>query len=117
MLKPGGVLCLVGHNRRALSARLLGTKSPIFDIEHLQLFSPESFRRLLTTAGLTSASVFPFWNRYPVSYWTRMFPFPPGLKRVLLKSLSATRIGRVTLPLPAGNLVAIGFKSQADLAR
>ena len=41
-LKPGGVLFLIGHNRRAISARLLGRNSPIFDIEHLQLFSTTS---------------------------------------------------------------------------
>ena len=41
-LKPGGALFLVGHNRRAFSAKVLGRKSPIFDIEHLQLFSLES---------------------------------------------------------------------------
>ncbi len=110
VLKPGGALCLVGHNRRAFSARLLGTKSPIFDIEHLQLFSPAGLRYLMTSAGLTSVSVFPFWNRYPVSYWTRLFPFPAGMKNLLLKFLSVTRIGRLTVPLPAGNLVAIGFK-------
>lgn len=110
VLRPGGALCLVGHNRRALSARLLGTKSPIFDIEHLQLFSPVSLRQLMTSVGLASVSVSPFWNRYPVSYWTRLFPFPAGTKSLMLKFLSATRIGRVTIPLPAGNLLAIGFK-------
>src|SRR5262249_12036858 len=37
VLKPGGAVFFVSHNRRALSAKLLGLKSPIFDIEHLQL--------------------------------------------------------------------------------
>lgn len=110
VLKPGGALCLVGHNRRALSARLLGMKSPIFDIEHLQLFSPTSLRKLMTSAGLMSVSVFPFWNRYPVSYWARLFPFPAGMKNLLMRSLSVTRLGRLTIALPAGNLIAIGFK-------
>ncbi|HEX2053188.1 MAG TPA: class I SAM-dependent methyltransferase, partial [Actinomycetota bacterium] len=39
LLRPGGAALFVCHNRRALSARVLGFKSPIFDIEHLQLFS------------------------------------------------------------------------------
>ena len=42
-LKPGGGVFLIGHNRRALSAKVMGRKSPIFDIEHLQLFSPPAF--------------------------------------------------------------------------
>src|SRR5262249_28249691 len=38
LLKPGGALLVVCHDRRAWSARLLGGRSPIYDIEHLQLF-------------------------------------------------------------------------------
>ncbi len=110
ILKPEGALVLIGHNRRALSAKLLGGKSPIFDIEHLQLFSPISFRRVLSSAGFTSVSVFSFWNRYPMSYWAQLFPFPARLKSLLLSCLSVTGLGRVTIGLPAGNLVAIGFK-------
>jgi SAM-dependent methyltransferase len=117
LLKPGGVLCLVGHSRRALSAQLMGTKSPIFDIEHLQLFSPASFHRLLASAGLMSIRVASFWNRYPVAYWTRLFPLPTSLKNLSLKLMAATGLGHLTIPLPAGNLVAIGFKpsEHADL--
>jgi hypothetical protein len=35
---PPSLTFAVGHNRRGASARLLGRKSPIFDIEYLQLF-------------------------------------------------------------------------------
>ncbi len=110
LLKPGGVLCLVGHNRRALSARLLGRKSPIFDIEHLQLFSPISFQRLLVTAELSSIHVAPFWNRYVLSYWTRLFPLPSFAKTAVLKALSITGVSGLPISLPAGNLVALGIK-------
>ena len=51
-LKDGGAFFMVGHNRRALSCMLLGQKSPIFDIEHLQLFSPKSMRALLEAAPI-----------------------------------------------------------------
>jgi SAM-dependent methyltransferase len=110
ILKQGGAICLVGHNRRSLSARALGFRSPIFDIEHLQLFSKVSFRQLLSAAGFSQIQVFPFWNRYPTAYWTRLFPFPGPIKRLLLKSLTVTGCGKIPLGLPAGNLVAVGFK-------
>jgi SAM-dependent methyltransferase len=110
LLKPGGILCLVGHNRRALSARLLGRKSPIFDIEHLQLFSVSSFLCLLKTAGLHNIRIQPIWNRYQLSYWARLFPFPSFLRNTVLKTLTVTAMGRLPLPLPAGNLVAVGVK-------
>jgi SAM-dependent methyltransferase len=109
-LKPGGALFLIGHNRRALSAAILGRKSPIFDVEHLQLFSKRSFRRLLSTAGFTGISVEPILNRYPVHYWARLFPFPRAIKPNILRVLKSSLPGRVVIPLPAGNLAAVGYK-------
>ncbi len=112
-LKPGGAFLLVGHNRRAVSAKVLGRKSPIFDIEHLQLFSPRSFQRLLAEAGFEGITVKPIMNRYPMHYWARLFPFPNGLKKRFLQRLQRSFVGRTMIPLPAGNLSAIGFKPAA----
>jgi len=109
LLKPGGAFVLVGHNRRALLARLLGLKSPIFDIEHLQLFSPTSMRALLERAGFPSAGieVRPLVNRYPLDYWARLFPMPAAVKPGALAFLRKSRIGRLPLAAPVGNLVAV----------
>ena len=110
ILKPGGAFCMVGHNSQAFSARLLGRRSPIYDVEHLQLFSPNSFRGLLSRAAFTSISVTSYWNRYPLSYWNRLFPLPANIKRLVLRFLAGIRIGLLPIALPAGNLVAVGFK-------
>jgi SAM-dependent methyltransferase len=109
-LRPGAALLLIGHNRRALSARLLGRKSPIFDVEHLQLFSPASLRHLLQRAGFAQASVSRVVNRYPLTYWARLFPLPTALKGPLLRVLARLPPGRWPIPLPAGNLAALAFK-------
>lgn len=111
LLKPGGVLCLVGHNRNAMSAKVLGRRSPIFDIEHLQLFSIPSLSRLLTQSGFESVHVTPIWNRYPLSYWARLFPFPLAVKRSFIRLLNATRVGNLMISIPAGNLMAWGVKT------
>jgi SAM-dependent methyltransferase len=110
ILKPGGAIFLIGHNRRALSARLLGRRSPIFDIEHLQLFSPLSFERLLESAGFHRVTVGPFLNRYPLSYWSQLFPLPGKTKALTLNLLRLTGAGRLVIPLPAGNISAVAFK-------
>jgi SAM-dependent methyltransferase len=110
ILKPGGAIFLVGHNRRAFSAKVLGRKSPIFDIEHLQLFSPDSFRHLLSAAGFESISVKPFISKYPLHYWMKLFPLPAGVKHVVISSLKAMRLGFMPIPLPAGNLTAVAYK-------
>ncbi len=109
-LRPGGALFLIGHNRRALSARVLGRRSPIFDIEHLQLFSPASVRALLVESGFDSVRIRTVYNRYPIRYWARLFPFPKGLKPRILAALQRSGVGGWTVPLAAGNLAAFAFK-------
>jgi SAM-dependent methyltransferase len=111
LLRPGGALYLVCHNRRALLARLLGLKSPIFDVEHLQLFSPASVRGLLERAGFARIEVRPLVNRYPLDYWARLFPLPKAIKPAALALLRRSRLGRLPVAAPVGNLVAVGYAS------
>ena len=108
--KPGGAVFLVCHNRRGLLNRVLGEKSPIFDIEHLQLFSPASVRALLEAAGFKNIRVRPIVNRYSLNHWTRMLPIPQGIKTALLRILHSTGAGRLSLALPVGNLAATAFR-------
>src|SRR5262249_32368211 len=75
-LKPGGALLLVCHDRGAWSARLLGRRSPIYDIEHLQLFDRANLRGLLERSGLERIEVRGLVNRYPLGYWLRLARAP-----------------------------------------
>jgi len=108
--KPGGAFFTVCHNRRSLLSTLLRTKSPIFDIEHLQLFSPASAKALLERAGFKRVEVFYVVNRYPVSYWAKLIPAPLPAKHALLKLLNSTGVGKINLAAPAGNLAAIAYR-------
>jgi SAM-dependent methyltransferase len=110
LLKAGGALLLVCHDRRALSARLLGRRSPIFDVEHLQLFSRRSIQELLARAGFHSIAASRVVNVYELSYWARLAPFPDAIKPGLLRVLRRSRAGKLRVPLPAGNLAAFGFR-------
>jgi SAM-dependent methyltransferase len=117
LLKEGGAVFLIGHNRRAVSARLLGKKSPIFDIEHLQLFSPRSARQLLKRAGFSSIQLKTVRNRYPLHYWLKLFPIPTAPKRKLITLLKTLKVGYLQIPLPAGNMAVIGYKRSRSGAR
>jgi SAM-dependent methyltransferase len=111
LLRPdGGAFFVVCHNRRALSARAMGLKSPIFDIEHLQLFSPKSIRFTLERAGFRRVDVRVLVNRYPLSYWARLFPLPAALKPKALAALRSSGLGRIPLAAPVGNLAAIAYR-------
>ena len=107
LLKPGGVFYCVIHDHRALSARILGLKSPIFDIEHLQLFSQGSICELLRKNDFEALEVKGIWNVYPVNYWLKLFPLPKPIKKILL---NVFRNKRYPIAMPAGNLACIGIK-------
>jgi hypothetical protein len=102
-------LCL-NHNVDALSSRLLGERSPIIDIEHTYLYSPATLTRLLAKAGFEINEVGPVLNTYSVSYLARLVPAPAALKRAVLASLEYSRLGRVPLRVPLGNLYVIATK-------
>jgi SAM-dependent methyltransferase len=111
VLCPGGLAAVVVHNRRAPVNRLLGGRSPIIDIEHVQLFSPRSLRAALSAAGLEVLAIRSFRNRYPLRYWIRLLPLPAGLKRRITASADRRGWGRAQLSLPVGNLFAVAQKA------
>lgn len=110
LLRPGGVLMVADHDFRAWPARLLGERSPIYDIEHLQLFSHGSLRRLFELAGFTDVRVVPLGNTYPLRYWIKLMPLPASIKRALMRALEGSRSGEWRLSGRMGNLVACGTK-------
>ncbi len=112
VLRSGGTAFLIAHDIEALSAKIMGFKSPIFDIEHLQLFNRRSAGVLMRTAGFREVTIFPIVNAYPIAYWVRLFPLPVRLKTLLLRALNgpAAWIGQRLLRLPAGNLAIIASK-------
>jgi SAM-dependent methyltransferase len=110
LLKPGGLFVIVAHDRRAFSARVMGTKSPIFDIEHLQLFDRSTGAALLRTAAFESIAISSLRNRYPINYWIKLFPLPKTAKAAVNWMARVSRIGNLLLSLPAGNLAILGRK-------
>jgi SAM-dependent methyltransferase len=110
LLKPGGLFLIVAHDRRAFSARVMGTNSPIFDIEHLQLFDKPTSVALLRNAGFDSIKVSSVQNRYRVDYWIKLFPIPGPVKSGVRRVAGISEIGKLLLYLPAGNLAVVGQK-------
>lgn len=110
LLEPGGMIAVVVHNWRAPLNRLLGLRSPIIDVEHLQLFSQQSLQNLMTRTGFTSISLQSISNAYPIRYWLRLSPAPDWIKRRLNNALKFFGISDSLLSLRVGNILAIGFK-------
>ena len=110
VLEPGGVAVCVTHDTGAFSAKVLGERSPIFDIEHTYLFNQHNLSSLFTKTGFEQVTAFSVPNRYSLNYWMHLFPLPRNLKGVALSALRALRLADRRLNLYAGNFAVIAVK-------
>ncbi|MBO9715305.1 MAG: class I SAM-dependent methyltransferase [Pseudoxanthomonas sp.] len=110
LLQPGGMLAVVVHDWRAPLNRLLGLRSPIIDVEHLQLFSKHAIAAMLDSAGFERIAVSPIQNAYPLRYWVRLTPLPEGPKRALVRVLERIGLADRMIPLRVGNIMATAYK-------
>lgn len=104
--RPGGYLAVACHDYQSTVNRALGERSPIFDIEHLQIFSKSSISRALEAGGLKVNSVKSYTNTYPIAYWLRLAPVPASIKDS--DALMRSGMSQVPLTLPLGNIMAVG---------
>jgi SAM-dependent methyltransferase len=110
LLRPGGAFVTVTHDYDSLVNRILGKKSPIIDIEHMQLFSKMSIYQLYKSSGFTEISSVPLINRYSLDYWMRLAPLPKSVKCELKWISLHTGIGRLKIGVNVGNTVTVGFR-------
>ena len=110
LLRPAGAFVTVTHDYRSLVNRLLGKRSPIIDIEHMQLFSKRSITSLLERTGYSGITTRAFVNTYSLRYWTRLMPLPRPVKQSVSRLTGAVGVDRVKLGFNVGNMIAAGFK-------
>jgi SAM-dependent methyltransferase len=108
ILRPGGAIVAFNHDVSALSARLLGERSPIIDVEHTYLYSPQTMTALFEAAGFTVESAEAARNTYSAGYLLHLLPIPSKLKQVLLPRFKRTRLGRRQVTVALGNLCLVG---------
>lgn len=115
LLRPGGAFVTVKHDSRGLVNRLLGGRSPIVDIEHVQLCSTRSMHYLFAALGYANVTVHrckQLRRSLLVTFdagapWAKAGPFGSG------GSLHADRI---KIGVYVGNLITAGFKKTSALS-
>lgn len=110
LLRPGGFMLCINHNIEAVSARILGEQSPIVDVEHTYLYSPSTMDQIFRNHGFRIRRRGPVWNTYSFGYLVRLVPMPVSLKRRFLDRIKNSRVGRIRLSAPLGNLFLIAQK-------
>lgn len=110
LLKQGGKTFFIVHNTKGLSVKLLKEKSPIFDIEHIYLFNPETLKKIFEKNRFKQSKVFNIKNNYPLSYWVKLFPIPKSFKKIVINLLTITKMGLIPFSLSAGNIGIVSHK-------
>jgi SAM-dependent methyltransferase len=110
LLRPGGAFVTVTHDYRSIVNRVLGKRSPIIDVEHMQLFSNASIKYLFERCGYSDVAALPFVNKYSLSYWMRLAPIPSAVKPLLKKVFSTVGADNLKVSLSVGNTLAAGFR-------
>lgn len=108
-IAEGGYIAVVCHDRLSIVNRLLGRKSPIFDIEHLQMFSRDGLEALIRRAGFDVIHSKSIMNRYPLGYWLRLIPLPRRLKS-LVERFRRSTILSLPISLLVGNRLVVAKK-------
>ena len=109
-LRPGGLILCLNHNAESVSAHVMRERSPIIDIEHTYLYSPATMRRIFTAGGFKVLRQGPVSNKYSLGYITHLVPMPSRAKGMALGTLRRSHVGRLTIPVPLGNLYLIGSR-------
>jgi SAM-dependent methyltransferase len=109
-IKPGGGILILNHDVRALSARLMGERSPIIDIEHTYLYDYATIRKIVTQHGFKVKEIGHATNIISLRYLFQLLPLPRKLKISLLSNLAKNPIGKKTFPIQLGNLFLIAQK-------
>jgi SAM-dependent methyltransferase len=109
-LRAGGHILALNHNVCAWSARVLGERSPIVDIEHTYLYSPATMCAIFAKAGFADAQVRSVRNTCSLAYLAQLAPLPAAVKSRLLPALRARAAGRMRVTVPLGNLCLIARK-------
>ncbi len=104
ILSPGGGVLCINHNVESYSAKILKDKSPIFDIEHTYLYNKSTLSQIFNKNKFIVRNVFDVANRYPISYWLRMFPLSFTVKKLLEKFLTLIKLSERKIWISAGNI-------------
>jgi len=110
LLRPGGVFVTITHDYRSWVNRLMGKRSPIIDIEHLQIFSASAIKDLFLRTGYSDLYTASFKNTYSLKYWLRISPLPEFFRSVLQQPIINKLLSTAKLSFNVGNTISAGYK-------
>lgn len=103
-LKKDGLVLMINHNINAWTAKLLGEKCPMIDIEHPFLYDKKTFKQIFIKNNFKVEKIFDVKNNYPLYYWLKLMPLPKRLKQTLIRVFSWQFMKKLKFKIKAGNM-------------
>lgn len=107
-LKKNGVLLLFHHNVSSFSAKVLGKRSPIFDLAHPFLYSPTTMKKIISKNKFQPLTCYSPPSFISLGYLLQLSPLPKSLKHRIINA--DHKILDLTLQIRLGNLAIIARK-------
>jgi len=109
-LESGGTFVVAVHNERSWSARLLGERSPIIDVEHTYLYSLATGIQIFEKAGFTNVRSGSYSNHYSLAYILHLLPISRKFRKMVLGSWVGNLLSKIKVVVPLGNMWIAGVK-------
>lgn len=109
ILKPGGSIVCVCHNERHFLSKILKSKHPIINDEHVYVFGKDTLYKIFSKNNFKDIKIESLKNFYSVEYWFKMIPLPKFIKNPL-KSILRLIFKKKPIGIKAGNLYLIAKK-------
>jgi len=110
-LEPGGVFVVAVHNERSWSARLMGERSPIIDVEHTHLYTRRSGEALFEKIGFVEVKSGSYNNHYSLAYIFHLIPISRKFRKKVLESRLGNLLSKIKVIVPLGNMWIAGTKA------
>lgn len=110
ILKPGGTILFLNHNAKAFSAKILGKRSPIIDIEHTYLYDPQTLSQFVEKMGFSVIESGAVKNQYSLGYVLRLLYLPKPIKKAFINLVEKTPLKHIKGSFPLGNMYLIAQK-------
>lgn len=108
LLDEGGYILAFNHNIDSPSAVIFKDKSPIIDIEHTYLYSPQTIKAMFEKHKFKIIKSYSPENLVSFRHLIQLIPLPKILKKLILKSKPP--LLSLSLSIKLGNLCIIGQK-------
>ena len=109
-LQPGGVFIVAVHNERSWSARLMGERSPIIDVEHTHLYTRKTGEALFQKIGFVEVKSGAYSNHYSLAYILHLIPISRAFRKKVLESSLGLLLSKIKVIVPLGNMWVAGTK-------